>query len=342
MNADFTPAPPGSRHPLDDIADAPARDALARLLSSRSDAVLSNGRGKLARREEFPGSPCPRELLPAVLSAVVEFLHAGTLDGVESAFLRAVEQADAALTPFDAADRVRHALGAMTLAAFPAVLDAWDRPEERDGALALLLATSNIGSARLHAALTRAVLKEVTAERERQMQFYREIVRLATNDSLRLVEPHEMPSPGGDACPIDSAKDASRLRREARALAEETGMARDRAEDFGLAVGEAVANVLKHADNGVVHLWYSTEAAYAFVADKGRGITMDVLPKALSPGWSSQPSLGMGFTLIMEMADVLWLSTGSSGTLLCIEQSLQPPTDPLLHTLMLDDIPMPG
>jgi anti-sigma regulatory factor (Ser/Thr protein kinase) len=342
MNADLTPATPGPRHPLAHIADAPTRQALARLLASRYDAVLTDGRTELARREDLPGQSCPEDLLPTVFSAFMELLRAGTLDGVESAFAHALEAADPSLTLFDAADRVRHAMGAMTMAAFPAVMEAWDDARNRREAVALLLGAADIGGARLHAALTRTVLREIASAREQQMQFYQEVVRLATNDCLRLVEPTEMPSPQGDVLPVQTPLDASRLRRRALAAAEEAGMATERAEDFALAVGEAVSNVLKHATGGVAHVWSTENAVYVFVADTGHGITMDMLPKALSPGWSSMPSLGMGFTLMMEMADALWLSTGQNGTIVCIEQSIRPPEDPLLHTLLLDDAPALG
>jgi hypothetical protein len=76
---------------------------------------------------------------------------------------------------------------------------------------------------------------------------------------------------------------------------------------------------------------------YVFVADTGRGITLENLPKALTPGWSSEPSLGMGFTLMLEMSDAIWLSTGAFGTTLCVEKSVSPRPDPLLETLLQDD-----
>lgn len=337
MNADLTPRTADSRHPLEHIADARTRLSVARLLAAHCDGILTEGRTELARRESLPARPCPPDLLPAVLAAFVDLLQAGTLDGLDAVFARAVESSDPALTLFDAAACVRHALGAVAEAAFPAVLAASPEGEERERGLALLLAATNEGGARLYNALARTVLREITAERERQMQFYQEIVRLATNNRLRLAQPHEVPAPHGQPIVVRTPLDASRLRHAALQEAAKTGMASARAEDFALAVGEAASNVLKHATGGTAHAWATKDAVFAFLADTGHGITLDMLPKALSPGWSSIPSLGMGFTLMLEMADVLWLSTNANGTLLCIQQNVAPREDPSLHGLALED-----
>jgi anti-sigma regulatory factor (Ser/Thr protein kinase) len=336
MNADFSPATPGPLHPLEYIADAPQRNALARLLASRRDNILAAGLGEYARREAPSGRPLPAELYGAVFDALLDLLHAGTLDTVDTLFVRAVEQSDPVTSLFDVAASLRLILSTTTIAAVPAVLEGSDGAGAGRDVAALLLSAMDLKASRLHATLTRTVLREITAERERQMQFYQEVARMATNGCLRLVEPQEMPTPQGDPLPIREPVDASRIRRRALRVAESAGMPSSRAEDFSVAVGEAMSNVLKHATSGQAHVWSTGDAAFVFVMDTGQGMTMEILPKALSPGWSSQPSLGMGFTVMMEMADALWLSTGESGTILCIEQGLTPPTGPLLQTLMLD------
>lgn len=340
MNSDRKPEPKGSRHPLDHIADATERRTLARLLTDRRDAVLAHGRDELARRGGPDGEPRPTDLLPHALAAFVDLIANGRLEGVDAVFAHAVENADPSRSLFDAANAVRHALGAVARAALtPALAEAGASPDGYPR-IALLMAAREAGGARLHAELTRTVLREMAAEREQQMRFYREVVRAATNDSLRLTEPREMPEPHGEERRLVDPLDASRLRHQALHLAESTGMPLPRAEDFALAVGEAASNVLKHAVNGRAHAWRTEESVFVFLSDAGQGITMDVLPKALSPGWSSIPSLGMGFTLMMEMADILWLSTSMTGTQVCIQQNIVPPEPPVLESLLMDGMPL--
>jgi anti-sigma regulatory factor (Ser/Thr protein kinase) len=186
------------------------------------------------------------------------------------------------------------------------------------------------------------VQTQVRTERERQMRFYGEVVRLTTNNCLRLVSSAEMPFPDGELLPVRRPVDACRLRRKAAALAAEAGLPADRADDFALAVGEATSNVLKHAGGGTARMWFAGDAVFALITDAGRGITMEMLPKALSPGWSSLPSLGMGFTLMMEMADALWLSTDARGTAICIQKCVRPPQAEPLVCLMMDEVPAGG
>jgi hypothetical protein len=71
------------------------------------------------------------------------------------------------------------------------------------------------------------------------------------------------------------------------------------------------------------------------VRDFGGGIDISDLPRAtLAPGWSSEVSLGMGFTLMLEMADVLWLATSGEGTTICIEKSVSPSPDPAMEFVL--------
>ena len=58
------------------------------------------------------------------------------------------------------------------------------------------------------------------------------------------------------------------------------------------------------------------------------GIALDDLPGAtLQAGWSTRRTMGLGFTLINETADRVYLHTGAEGTTLIIEMAAQPDAD---------------
>ena len=73
------------------------------------------------------------------------------------------------------------------------------------------------------------------------------------------------------------------------------------------------------------------------VSDRGPGIRAEELPATLfESGFSTKVSLGMGYTLMLQLADAIWLATGPEGTVLQVEMVAQPvaPEDQLLEALM--------
>jgi len=99
----------------------------------------------------------------------------------------------------------------------------------------------------------------------------------------------------------------------------------DRAADFGLCASEAATNALLHGRGGVASVAVRDGVARLRVADSGSGINPQDLPKAtLQKGWSSRASLGLGFTVINETADKVYLHTGPQGTTIIIEMALVP------------------
>jgi anti-sigma regulatory factor (Ser/Thr protein kinase) len=291
---------------------------LARLIASNGVSIQNLWLHEMERGDAARRHPASAAMVAACYVAYVLLLDCGSPDGFDALLTRFAPQFS---NPTRTAVALHRVLGGMTLAAFPVLVDAYGEDTEalRQAMTQLMTATER-GMASVGSAMEAAVVGEAKHVRQRHVQFAREVARIATRNRLRLVDPHEIPSPEGLPIPIQHPLDGNRLRRAAVSTAEKLDMDVCRAEDLALAVGEAVSNVLKHAGHGIAHVWKDAHTVYVFVSDDGHGIAMDDLPKALTPGWSSEPSLGMGFTLMLEMADALWLSTGSFGTRICIEK----------------------
>ncbi|HTE18172.1 MAG TPA: ATP-binding protein, partial [Armatimonadota bacterium] len=204
-------------------------------------------------------------------------------------------------------------------------------------------AASAIETATLH----RQVLD---AERE-QKRFSCEILLCVTQGKLRLVDPDEMPMEGSLALElaVEDGSDYARLRSELRQIAERAGMRSEAVDDMVLLVGEVITNSIKHAGGGRCVVAVTPERLVARVSDHGGGIRPEHLPAALlTPGFSTKVSLGMGFTLILELADRVWLSTGPRGTIVQVEKQLGPtppdadPMEAVLERFAFQDGALPG
>lgn len=88
--------------------------------------------------------------------------------------------------------------------------------------------------------------------------------------------------------------------------------------DIIISVSEAVSNVLKHAQNGNINIYYEDDSAYISVSDSGEGIEIEDIPRLIQKGESSKASLGMGFSIIIELSSAVWIHTNSNGTILII------------------------
>ena len=166
----------------------------------------------------------------------------------------------------------------------------------------------------------------LAAEEEKQ-RFYREVIRAVTRDKLHLVDPDEIPTEGKleMECGLDDVETFPELRRRIREVAVRIGMMSDQVDDLLLAFGEAATNAHKHGQDGCCAVYVQPDALTVRVADRGGGIHPRDLPGALfQPGYSTQPSLGMGYTLILELMDRIWLATGPTGTTLQVQKWLNP------------------
>jgi serine/threonine-protein kinase RsbW len=99
------------------------------------------------------------------------------------------------------------------------------------------------------------------------------------------------------------------LRRSAVEYAARGGVSPRRREDVALAVSEAVSNVVLHAydghgEPGDVRLdaWIDEDALQVAVSDAGNGIGR----------FSSRPGLGLGLSLMSQVADALRFESGAA------------------------------
>lgn len=95
------------------------------------------------------------------------------------------------------------------------------------------------------------------------------------------------------------------------------------ADNLILAFSEAATNMLKHARGGTFRVERDGDCVRLVLSDNGPGIDFRHLPKAtLTPGYSSTQTLGMGFTLMLELSDRLLLCTDPGGTTLVLEKDV--------------------
>ncbi len=154
---------------------------------------------------------------------------------------------------------------------------------------------------------------------------YANVFQAATNNKLVLLTPEEIDGQAGSEflgeIKIDSAEQLESGRDFVRDLVSKLPGHVDSIGDLALAVGEATTNGIKHADGCDLGLYLtSTGALQARVTDHGPGIDFSLLPKAtLVPGFSTKSSLGMGYTVMLDIADRLILATSPEGTDLIVE-----------------------
>src|SRR5262249_12288871 len=126
--------------------------------------------------------------------------------------------------------------------------------------------------------------------------------------------------------PIREPEDITDLRHAVADLAREAGMEPERVQDFAVCLGEAATNALVHGRGGNATVYCDDETFWIRVVDRGPGIATTELPRAtLVKGYSTIPSLGMGFSIMLELADSVRLCTGEAGTQLLLEMSIHAP-----------------
>jgi len=165
-------------------------------------------------------------------------------------------------------------------------------------------------------------------EEASRRQFYRDALHAVTRGKLYLCEPPELAlvwSQAGLSAGerhIASYADVPGLRHfvEETLLAE--GFSEEKCHDMALCATEAAGNVVKHAESGRLEIRVLGEEACILIEDRGPGISFTNLPNAvLTAGFSTAPSLGMGYSILLEMADALYLCTHPSGTSVMMQVS---------------------
>ncbi len=162
----------------------------------------------------------------------------------------------------------------------------------------------------------------VEAEKEKK-DFCARVVLAVTGGKLHLVEPDEVPhlEPLAFELALEHPHNYAAARDHLRALGTGIGLSDEAIEDLILAAGEAITNAVKHAAGGLCQACVYPDRVVVRVADNGDGIHPEDLPDSIfRAGFSTQVSMGLGYTLILQLIDALWLATGPGGTILQMEK----------------------
>jgi anti-sigma regulatory factor (Ser/Thr protein kinase) len=175
--------------------------------------------------------------------------------------------------------------------------------------------------------------------------FYRDALCAVTRGKLVLCERDELEAAWDTAgtekgrVEVTENADVPKARRFVEQALQDEGLTEEKVADGALCATEAVGNVVKHADRGAVAVRTTEAIATIRIEDVGPGIDFAHLPNAvLAAGFSTAPSLGMGYSILLEMMDRVHLSTNTSGTIILLEIHKQE-ADPLaaFAHLMVND-----
>lgn len=178
-------------------------------------------------------------------------------------------------------------------------------------------------------------------EEKRHAQLYGEVVKAVTGGRLRMLGREEMDrlldglawQPG---LRLQDPASVNASRGLALEFGVENGLAQERAEELALCVAEAGANVIKHAGSGWLDLSGDQDFLYVLVTDGGPGFRFEDLTLCtLVKGFSTKASMGMGFALMLELCDAVYLQTSPGHTRIVLQLARQveePSLDDLLET----------
>jgi ligand-binding sensor protein/anti-sigma regulatory factor (Ser/Thr protein kinase) len=139
---------------------------------------------------------------------------------------------------------------------------------------------------------------------------------LLTEDELA----GELGVPVGEAVAFSTPAELADARRTMVAAAESSFPGRIRHTDLLSTVGEALDNAVKHAGGGTYQAFARDGSLQIAIADEGPGIDFRTLPRAtLVPGFSTAASLGMGFTIMLQLCERVLLTTRPGRTVVTLE-----------------------
>lgn len=159
--------------------------------------------------------------------------------------------------------------------------------------------------------------KEQEASRNR---LYHDVLYAATGGRLQLMERHEMATllEGWTEVRELELSEPSQIalaRHIAEQVANAAGLDDEGTTDAALCVSEAVTNALKFGTQVAFRGGCFQDQMRFVVEDDGPGLERSLLPQVtLQKGFSTGASMGMGFSLMLEMMDQVGISTGPTGT----------------------------
>jgi len=157
---------------------------------------------------------------------------------------------------------------------------------------------------------------------------YVDVIAAVTGNKLVLMTPEEIDDGLGTLLgksrTIRSYRSMASVRGEIREEIEPYFADEGELDGFIVGVGEGLTNAIKHGGGGNYEARARDSVVQVVIRDKGRGVDFTTLPRAtLEAGFSTKGTLGLGFTIMLEMADRVLLSTQPSGTILVLERATE-------------------
>lgn len=172
-------------------------------------------------------------------------------------------------------------------------------------------------------------------------QGYVDVLDAVTGGKLVLITEDELDSAVGEVMMRPHALTDAHALSDARRTIFDclVGIPLDDRDAVMLAVSEALTNAIKHGRRGEYAIHRSGNCLQFVVRDFGPGIDFRQLPKAtLVQGFSTTSTMGMGFTIMLEVADRVLLTTDAHGTVVVLEveipQTAEPITDRSLAAIL--------
>jgi ligand-binding sensor protein/anti-sigma regulatory factor (Ser/Thr protein kinase) len=160
---------------------------------------------------------------------------------------------------------------------------------------------------------------------------YVDVLDAVTGGKLILLTEEELAAELGEplaaAVSFTSAAELGEARRFVVSAAERSFPGRIRHTDLLSTAGEALDNAIKHAEGGTYRVFARGRHLQVAISDEGPGIDFRMLPRAtLVPGFSTAASLGMGFTIMLQLCERVLLTTrpGRTAVVLELEAARQP------------------
>jgi CheY-like chemotaxis protein len=177
-----------------------------------------------------------------------------------------------------------------------------------------------------------AALRE---HKERERVFLRDVMYSVTEGRFRLCDDRsELPPRLGcdqAALPL-SPETLQELRLRTEAAEKAACFPEERQGLLMTAAGEAAMNAIVHAGGGTA--WVGANGrgtVQVWIEDTGNGINLEQLPRAtLQAGFTTAGTMGVGFWLVLQTCDRIFLLTGPAGTIIVLELDRTPPLPPWL------------
>lgn len=155
---------------------------------------------------------------------------------------------------------------------------------------------------------------------------YVDVIGAVTGNRLILMTPEEIAASLGEPVTathtIASYRSMKRARTEVRGAIERDFPGPKDLDDFMIGVSEGLTNGVKHAGRAKYGVRRRDATAQVVIEDRGPGVDFTSVPRAtLEIGFSTQGTLGVGFTIMLETSDRVRLSTEPGRTTLVLELS---------------------